>query len=165
MGAPPGNQNATPKTPEQRANKSRAGRAGNDVRWGSGGGEDDEPIVIAPSLPTDRPATLKDYDELIGRPIGWVDAIKREQVQGEILANERLVEEAKQRRGKLFTREQVEEREREHDEIVMAALARLPEFASGLVSAELKDDARKKGRALISEIRSAVADETKKRRT
>lgn len=163
MAAPIGNQHAVPKTPEQRADRVRAGAAGAAKRYGITA-EAPEYAKTGEQLPKDKPATLQDYDRLLGRPVSWTDAIKREQVQGEIIANEERADEARQRRGKLFTREQVEAREREYDEIVMAALSRLPEFASSLVTADQKEDARKKGRALISEIRTAVADETKKRR-
>lgn len=105
-------------------------------------------------IPTDGPSvvlrTIEDYDKQLGLPENWQDAVKREALVAELLANET-------KRGALMTREQVAERERAYDDLVMGALAAIPERMAELVPADVRNEARRIGRELIAEIRRGVA--------
>ncbi len=107
--------------------------------------------------------SIGDYDRLLGRPTTWTDAKKREEVQGEMLLNEQKRTDGLVRRGKLFTNEQVQERERTHAETIFAAMSKLPDLIAAFAEIGKKDESRKTAREFISGLRLEVANGIKNR--
>lgn len=100
------------------------------------------------------------YDHIVLKSKGaftYLDGKTREQVNGEVLANEKLTVAILQQRGDLLTREQVEARDELMDEIYMTHLARCVEFAGTLVPPEQGNAARDKAEAWAVETRAKIA--------
>jgi hypothetical protein len=151
-------------TPEARQRRAISGAKGGRAKVKA-----TEPAVVQKvDLSVTKLHTLKDHDRRLGLPVSWGDSIKRQQVIGEQLANEEkriIIDgrriEADKIRAKLFTREQVEDRERQHSEIIFQQFSKMAEFVASLVPAEMKEDARKKAKSFVSEVREAVANAVK----
>ncbi|MBA3622942.1 MAG: hypothetical protein H0W48_00430 [Methylibium sp.] len=145
------------KTPEQiSAVRQKASAA----RW--------HPDLAPPASPppphTGPLSTIADYDVALGSPRTWQDAKAREGVVAELIANERLRLDAEVYRGSLLTRERQAERERAYDDLVAESIALIPDAMAEQVPAEQRNDARRRGRELITEIRRRVAEGTGKAR-
>ncbi len=108
-------------------------------------------------------ATVYDVFIRAGK-ISYSAAIKREELHKTLLENEDLEIDNKLKSEKLMTREEVDRREAEYDQLMMEQLIRIGEFAVSLVSPEHAEQARLQAKAFIDEIRQAVADEIRKRK-
>jgi len=155
-----------PSTAAHRAGKVKAGRASAAARRAAAQAK--PPAVDLDSdgdalyrLPADRPATLADYSKILGRPVSWTDAKKREEVAGEILANEVKADEARIRRGKLFTRDQVAERDRAQDARVLEHLTTIYELLQTVVTPDKRGAAQDAAKAWIADIRTKLAQVSK----
>lgn len=102
--------------------------------------------------------TIADYDALLGLPVTWDDAKKRESVQGEIVDNERRRDERAVARRQLYTAKQVNEQREREDEVIFAELASLPDAMAEFVPPESKHAAHKVARAWIADFRKRVAE-------
>ena len=115
----------------------------------------------APAPPPTDPAlqldSIADYDRLLGRPANWGDAKRREEVQGEIIANERRRDDAALARGKLFSREQVLARDEKRDAAVLEHLQEITEAMVKLLPLEAQPDGRRKAQEVLAAFRSATA--------
>ncbi len=104
------------------------------------------------------------YDEFIrAGKIGYSAAIKREELHKQLLENEDQEIDNKIKAGKLMSKEEVDKRETEYDQLMMEQLIRLGEFAVSLVPPEQAEAARLKAKAFVDEIRQGVADEIRRR--
>jgi hypothetical protein len=107
-----------------------------------------------------------DYDDPVrDKTISLSDALKREQVKEQMIINDmRVVElqkardDAAIRRGTLFDKTQVEERDRRFEDAVMTALATVSELAASLVEPDKKSDARAKAKEWINGVRTQLAE-------
>ncbi len=90
------------ETPEAREARAAAGRASGAARRAkaSAPNEGADPTATAPD-------TLGGYDQLVGLPKSWADAIKREQLVGEMQINEQRELALEKERAQLFSREEV----------------------------------------------------------
>lgn len=152
-------------TPEAHAAKVVAGRMGGNAKAGRSKTDeakdntrdaefisDDDLIGL---LPGKNP-----YDHVVLKTKGqfsYLDGKTREQVNGEVLANEKLTVAILQARGDLLTREQVEARDELMDEIYMTHLGRLVEFVGTVVPPEEGNAVRQKAEAWVSEARALIA--------
>ena len=155
-----GRGSGVPSSPEHLAKKAKAGRASAAAR--AAREQVTAPDAPASSrvrgLPTNKPATLADYDRVLGRPTSWNAAKKREEVQGEILANEARNDERQVARGKRFTREQIEARDQRFEEAIVKGLAELPDLAASLVTPDKKDAARARLKDWVAAFRHQLAE-------
>lgn len=114
--------------------------------------------VASRSKPPKHLETIADYDRLLGLPITWDDAKKRESVQGEIIDNERRRDERAVQRKQLYTAKQVNDQREREDDAIFAELADLPGAMSEFVPPELKHAAHKVAQQWIADFRKRVAD-------
>lgn len=156
-----------PLPPDVRAYLAAAGRKGMAKRWGANKDDTQEqPITNTTTkpkkdLPADRAASLADYDALLGQPATWAEAIKREQVQAEILANETRAEEADVRRRSLFTRDQILARDRAFADALLTQLATLNEAIAPMVAPDRRAELHTACKAWIAKVRDAMAQAVK----
>jgi len=152
-------------TPEAHAAKVVAGRMGGNAKAGRGKIDDAENHThdaervsdddLLALLPGKNP-----YDHVVLKTNGrftYLDGKTREQVNGEVLTNEKLTVAILQARGDLLTREQVEARDELMDEIYMTHLGRLVEFVGTIVPPEQGNSAREKAEAWVGEARALIA--------
>lgn len=144
------------KSPEQKTAQARDAAF---RRWHPGV-EPPAAFVNQPVMDADESIDLPghcSYDRVVCRPVTYQDAVQREKAIAEELANEERKEQAEIRRGKLYTRDQVAERERTRDEVILGRLSGLSDFVASLVPIDQREAARAKANAWIAETREAVA--------
>lgn len=152
-------------TPESHAAKVVAGRLGGNATAGRSKTKSAEDFIIDAEevadddllgmLPGKNP-----YDHVVLKSKGaftYLDGKTREQVNGEVLANEKLTVAILQQRGDLLTREQVEARDELMDDIYMTHLARCVEFVGTLVPPEQGNAVRDKAEAWVIDTRAKIA--------
>lgn len=144
------------KTPAQRAAAAKIGAL---TRWHPKQAKQAAAAIADARAP--RPLqgpldSIADYDRVVGKPETWQDAKARESLIGELLSNEKLRHDLAVHRGRLLTREQVAERDRQYDEMVLASLGKIPDAMAEQVDPERRNEARARGRELIAEIRRAI---------
>ena len=148
-----------PLTPEERSALSRAGRKANAKRWGDqrAAAAHRDPAIPG-KIPSNRQAALGDYDSVLGDPATWSDAKAREQVQAEILSNEKLLDEAEVRRGAMFTREMVAERDMAYDEEVLAVIDSVRQLIHEVTPPERRPAALDAAKQWIAASRTKLAE-------
>lgn len=152
-------------TPEAHAAKVIAGRMGGNATAGRGKTDDakDDIRDASPISDDDLLGLLpgkNPYDHVVLRTKGqftYLDGKTREQVNGEVLANEKLTVAILQARGDLLTREQVETRDELMDDIYMTHLGRLVEFVGSIVPPEQGNSARARAEEWVSDARARIA--------
>lgn len=105
-----------------------------------------------------------DYDQPVRtKVISLSDALKREQVKEQMIINdtravelEKAREEAAIRRGKLFTKEQVDARDSRVADVLLSQLASVEAAMVGVADVAKRDDARAKAKAWITDVRNAI---------
>jgi hypothetical protein len=162
-------------TPEQKEAKSRAGKIGMASRWGTPP-DPSLPPPLRPSASLPPPPSLEDRDSddpivRIGKPFTWPDELKKEQVRGEQLANEKRaieiqkaaveLEKAKDERdiarGKLLTRDAHRQAVGELVAELVAGLDGLVGVAAALVPPEQQPGTRHAMAQAIAKIRADMA--------
>ena len=100
------------------------------------------------------------YDRLLVRakPRTYADALQREKVIGEEIANKTRLADLEKTLGKLFTEEQVMKREADFDQMLMIEIGRVTEFAMSLVATPARDDALEKAKAFLAELRVKISN-------
>lgn len=107
-------RSGTRSTPEQKARASAAAKVASDARWSAGSAQPGQPGIAAMLDPESD-----DPDKRLGKPMSWGDELKRQQVEGEKIANRkrevevqraevelaRAQDERDEARGKLLTRD------------------------------------------------------------
>lgn len=121
--------------------------------------------VASRGKPPKQLVAIADYDKLLGLPITWDDAKKRESVQGEIIDNERKRDERSIQRRQLFTLKQVNDQREREDDVIFSELAGLPDAMSEFVPPDSKHAAHKVARAWIAAFRTRVAAKFTEMRT
>lgn len=171
-------------TPEQKEAKSRAGKIGMASRWGGRPRPAEPDASPGPSLPPPLrpsaslppPPSLEDRDSddpivRIGKPFTWPDELKKEQVRGEQLANEKRaieiqkaaveLEKAKDERdiarGRLLTRDAHRQSVGEIIAELVAGLDGLVGVAAALVPPEQQPGTRHAMAQAIAKIRADMA--------
>ena len=157
-------------TPEHHAAVVRAAQLGGRAKAaGKKSGQDDQKTI-----PADNSAALSDdeilamlpganpYDAVVLRAKGkftYLDGKTREQVNGEVLANEKLALIIEQTRKELFTREQVDEMDAAKDAIVLRHLETVAQFAASLVAPDKALEAQRSAAEWLRKVRQGVAAE------
>lgn len=148
-------------TPEAHAKRVEIARMGGNATAGrnappiNSGGGDLSPDEIVALLPGKNP-----YDRVVLQAKGqftYLDGKTREQVNGEVLANEKLTVAIMQARGDLLTREQVDERDEQIDEIFMHHLGSLVEFVGSLFPPEQGNNARARAQTWLDEVKGKIS--------
>ena len=100
------------------------------------------------------------YDQLLrdAKPRTYADALGREKLIGEEIANKTKLADLEKALGKLFTEDQVLKREEDFDQLLMIEIGRVTEFAMSLVASAQRDDALEKAKAFLAELRIKISD-------
>jgi len=150
-------------TPEAHAAKVRAARAGGNATAGRRPGPVARPDPASPAddllalLPGANP-----YDRVVLLSEGrftYLDAKTREQVNGEVLSNEKIMEDLALARAEKFTADQVDDREKSIADIFLRHLDGVSALVASLVPPEKINEARQKSAEWVARIREQVADE------
>ena len=152
-------------TPEAHAAKVRAARLGGNAKAGRGQTDTDDVHDAEKITDKDILALLpgtNPYDHVVLKTRGkftYLDGKTREQVNGEVLTNEKLTVAILQARGDLQTREQIEARDERHDEIILRNLNSVVDLAAGLVTPDRALEAQTKAKDWLRVVRVAIAAE------
>ncbi len=102
------------------------------------------------------------YDLAVrSRQITYGEARLREEVMAKIIENEGLRDENAIRRGHLYTREQIKERDERIGEVVLGKLGSVADMVAALVDPDKRDYARATVKGWIAVTRSQMADALK----
>lgn len=98
------------------------------------------------------------YDGRVSKPVSYADALQREKVIGELMGNDIKRREAELVRKNLWTREQVEQRDRAYDEVVIDHITTVQALIQEVVPPEKRPAAQAKAKAWIAETRKKIAE-------
>lgn len=101
---------------------------------------------------------MAQYAVAAKEPTSWNQVKAHVQAAGGILANIQLAQTIARERGRLLTREEVEKREEEADELILGRLSAFADFAQELVPADQRPAVRAKAMEWIARIRGEIAD-------
>lgn len=133
-------------TPEQRAARREAARAGGNAKAGrTTGGR-----LAKPKFKVQGWVDLKDQLEC---------EIKRRKIKAADIEVEIAQTKLDQERGRLLTRDQVEERDEKADALILGHLDALVAFAGTLVPPETGVATRTKAQAWVDELKGKIADD------
>jgi hypothetical protein len=147
-------------TPAQRAQRSAAGKRSGGARSGRDQSGADHSIsgqMPATSDP-DVDAQIAAYVAIVGDPQGWTEVKALEQTRAEIYRTRAAAREDELARGRLFTRDQVTERDEIHNAAIKEALATVTDLIAKHVPPERITAAQAEARAWADGVLTAVAD-------
>ena len=116
--------------------------------------------VEAPADDAEALPGFSAYDKFLrrARPANYGEALKREQVIGEEIANKTKLAELEKSLGKLFSEDQMRAREAEFDRLLLIELAKVSQFAMDLVPTQDRDRALAKAKVFLGEVRTKIAE-------